>query len=87
VALLRDALTPDSSERFLRDAIEFGATAISAHQDVITRDFLDTCHGRGLRVHCWFQDQDTQRAKAHLALDGIVTDWPAEARRLVEHER
>jgi glycerophosphoryl diester phosphodiesterase len=84
IALLRDALTPDASEQLLRDAIQFGATAISAHQGVITPDFLDACHGRGLRVHCWFQDQATQRAKAHLGLDGIVTDWPVEARRRVE---
>jgi hypothetical protein len=37
----------------------------------------------GLRVHCWFQDRATQEAKAHLPLDGIVTDWPVEARHLI----
>lgn len=82
VALLRDALTPQANERFLRDAADFGASAISAHQDVITVDFLEECHGRGLRVHGWFQDEGTQQAKAHLDLDGIVTDWPVAARAL-----
>jgi glycerophosphoryl diester phosphodiesterase len=82
VALLRDALSPEAIDRFLDDARTFGATAISAHQDSVDEAFLDRAHGLGLRVHCWFQDRATQQAKAALALDGIVTDWPAEARRL-----
>lgn len=82
VALLRDALTPEAIVAFLSDARTFGATAISAHQDTVDEAFLDRAHDLGLRVHCWFQDQATQRAKAHLPLDGIVTDWPVEARRL-----
>jgi glycerophosphoryl diester phosphodiesterase len=83
VALLRDALTPDAIDRFLDDAVAFGATAISAHQSTVDDAFIDRAHSMGLRVHCWFQDQGTQRAKAHLPLDGIVTDWPVEARRLI----
>src|SRR5690606_37500778 len=82
VALLRDALTPEAIDQFLSDAQAFGATAISAHQDSVDEAFIERAHGLGLKVHCWFQDQDTQRAKAHLPLDGIVTDWPVEARRL-----
>lgn len=82
VALLRDALTPEAIDKFLADAQAFGATAISAHQDSVDEAFIERAHGLGLKVHCWFQDQDTQRAKAHLPLDGIVTDWPVEARRL-----
>lgn len=82
VALLRDALTPEGIDRFLADAVSFGAGAISAHQSTVDEAFIERAHGMGLRVHCWFQDQATQRAKAHLPLDGIVTDWPVEARRL-----
>lgn len=82
VALLRDALSPADIDRFLADASTFGATAISAHQDSVDEAFIERAHGLGLRVHCWFQDEATQRAKAHLPLDGIVTDWPVEARRL-----
>jgi len=83
VALLRDALTPDAIDRFLADAVEFGASAISAHQSTVDEAFLDRAHGMALRVHCWFQDRATQEAKAYLPLDGIVTDWPVEARRLI----
>jgi glycerophosphoryl diester phosphodiesterase len=82
VALLRDALSDEAIDRFLADAVAYGATAVSAHQSTVDDAFLDRAHGMGLRVHCWFQDQATQRAKAHLDLDGIVTDWPVEARRL-----
>jgi glycerophosphoryl diester phosphodiesterase len=82
VALLRDAFTPEAIDHFVRDAKSFGATALSAHQTTITPEFLERCHGEGLRVHSWFQDRETQLAKAGLDLDGIVTDWPVEARRL-----
>lgn len=82
VALLRDALEPDAIDRLLADAQAFGATAISAHQDSVDEALLARAHGLGLRVHCWFQDEATQRAKATLPLDGIVTDWPVDARRL-----
>ena len=82
VALLRDALTPSAIDVFLADARSFGATAISAHQDSVDAAFLERAHEMGLRVHCWFQDEATQRDKATLDLDGIVTDWPVEARRL-----
>ena len=80
VALLRDALTPDAIDRFLADAVAFGASAISAHQDTVDEAFIARAHGEGLRVHCWFQDLATQARLATLPLDGIVTDWPVDAR-------
>jgi glycerophosphoryl diester phosphodiesterase len=81
VALLRDALTPDAIDRFLADAVDFGATAISAHQSTVDEAFIERAHGLGLRVHCWFQDLETQARLAMLPLDGIVTDWPVDARQ------
>jgi glycerophosphoryl diester phosphodiesterase len=80
VALLRDAFTPEEIDRFLDDAVSFGATAISAHQDTVDEAFIERAHGRGLKVHCWFQDLATQARLATLPLDGIVTDWPEDAR-------
>jgi glycerophosphoryl diester phosphodiesterase len=84
VALLRDAHGPVEIHRFLADAVDFGATAVSAHQDTIDGAFIDRAHGLGLRVHCWFQDEVTQSRLAELPLDGIVTDWPVAARALIE---
>jgi len=81
VALLRDALTPEATERFLADAVAFGATAISAHQDTVDDGLIERAHDRGLKVHCWFQDLATQARLATLPLDGIVTDWTVDARQ------
>ena len=80
VALLRDAITADEIDRFLADAVDFGASAISAHQASVDEPFLARAHGLGLRVHCWFQDLAIQARLATLPLDGIVTDWPVDAR-------
>ncbi len=80
VALLRDAMTPDAIDRFLDDAVRFGATAVSVHQDTVDEALIERAHGLGLKVHCWFQDLDTQARLAGLPLDGIVTDWPVDAR-------
>lgn len=80
VALLRDAIGADAIDRFFADATAFGATAISAHQSTVDLAFLERAHGLGLKVHCWFQDQTTQARLATLPLDGIVTDWPVDAR-------
>ena len=80
VALLRDAIDPEAIDRFLDDAVRFGATALSAHQDTVDVPFIERVHGLGLKVHCWFQDRATQARLATLPLDGIVTDWPEDAR-------
>jgi glycerophosphoryl diester phosphodiesterase len=80
VALLRDAFSADEIDRFLQDALDAGATAISAHQDTVDDAFIGRAHDVGLRVHCWFQDLATQARLAELPLDGIVTDWPVDAR-------
>ena len=80
VALLRDAFTPEAIDCFLTDATACRATAISAHQSTVDRAFIERAHELGLKVHCWFQDEATQERLATLPLDGIVTDWPVDAR-------
>ena len=76
----------EAIDRFLGDAVDFGATAISAHQDTVDEVFIARVHELGLRVHCWFQDLATQVRLAALPLDGIVTDWPEDARRRIRPE-
>jgi glycerophosphoryl diester phosphodiesterase len=84
VALLRDALTPEAIDKFFDDAVELRASAISAHQSTVDEAFIERAHGLGLRVHCWFQDLGTQARLASLPLDGIVTDWVADARARID---
>jgi glycerophosphoryl diester phosphodiesterase len=86
-SLLRDALTPRSLQRFLDDAQRSGARGISAHWDVITEGFLRQAHARGVRVYSMSLSADSQPEKLALPLDGIVTDWPAEARNVLESLR
>jgi len=84
VSLLRDVTSARSLRRFLDDAVRLGARGISAHWTVITSTFLDDAHARGLRVYSWCETLDEQADRLHLDLDGIVTEWPAEARATLE---
>jgi len=79
VALLRDTKSPAETETYLDDAVRLGATAVSVHQDVLDDALVDKAHDKGLRIHCWFQSLAVQAAQAKVTVDGIVTDWPADA--------
>ena len=83
-ALLRDALSIEGIRHFLDDAVRVGARAISAHWNAISSSFLAEAHGRGLKVYSMSRDERSQAAKLSIGLDGIVTDWPQEARAAVE---
>ena len=84
VALLRDTFDPAAHERLLADAQAIGARAVSAHQDVVTPEFVAAARDRGLAVYCWYQELAIQQARlpgvAAAGLAGVVTDWPGEAR-------
>jgi glycerophosphoryl diester phosphodiesterase len=81
VALLRDTRGGADTDRYLEDAAALGATAVSVHQDAIDDGVVERAHARGLTVHCWFQSLEAQAAKASVAVDGVVTDWTADAVR------
>lgn len=84
VSLLRDTSTPQATGRFLSEAVAWGARGVSVHQGVLSAELVGDAHGRGLTVYCWFQSLDAQEAAlgaaARFGLDGVVTDWVAEAR-------
>lgn len=79
-SLLRDAMTDDAEQRFLDDAVAFGAKGISAHWDRVTPAFVERSHGLGLAVYAWCQWEERHGEKRGMGLDGVVTDWPARAR-------
>jgi glycerophosphoryl diester phosphodiesterase len=85
VALLRDTFDPAGHDRLLADAAAIGARAISAHQDAVTPAFIAAAAERGLAVYCWYQQlalQQTRLAEVAAAgLAGVVTNWPADARK------
>ncbi len=81
VALLRDTHTPKADERLIRDAVRWGASAISIHEEAVKRPLLDRAKQRGLRVYAWLQDEPARYDVVDGRLDGVVTDWVAETRR------
>jgi len=91
VSLLRDTGSPEGTRRLLDDAVAWSARGVSVHQDVLGSALIDGAHRRGLAVYCWFRRRAVQDAKlaaaAAAGLDGVVTDWVAEARATLSAPR
>jgi glycerophosphoryl diester phosphodiesterase len=81
-SLLRDTFTPWGHRALLRDAHRCGASGISARWEAVTPAFTANAHRMGLFVYSWRQSPSVPLFKLPL-LDGVVTDWPAEARATV----
>lgn len=79
VALLRDTTSSDDTDRYFSEAVALGATAVSVHQSMLDHALVEKAHGQGLTIHCWFQSLKVQSAMVGVPVDGIVTDWPADA--------
>ena len=79
-ALLRNVRWAGRLRRFLDDALRFGAGGVSAHWQAITAAFVDEAHRRDLKVYSMSRDTESMAAKLALGLDGLVTDWPQQAR-------
>jgi glycerophosphoryl diester phosphodiesterase len=90
VALLRDTFDPEGHDRLLADAAAIGARAVSAHEDAVTPAFIAAAADRGLAVYCWYQRLEVQQARlaevAAAGLAGVVSDWPADARKRLPAE-
>jgi glycerophosphoryl diester phosphodiesterase len=91
VAVFRDTFDGAASERLVTDAIAVGARAVSVHQDVATPAFITAARERGVGVYCGYRPLELLRRRLPEAsaagLRGVVTDWPAPARALLESER
>jgi glycerophosphoryl diester phosphodiesterase len=81
-SLLRDARRPSERTRFLEDARRVGARGISAHWSVIKPDFVAEARACGLLVYSWCKKERPEPAKLKL-VDGLVTDWPGQAREAI----
>ena len=51
---------------------------------MIASPFLHEAHARGLRVYSWCETLEELADGLHPDLDGVVTEWPAEARAVLE---
>jgi glycerophosphoryl diester phosphodiesterase len=55
---------------------------------IVTRDFIRRCHDTGAGVHVWTVNRpDEMRELLDLGVDGLISDYPAIARRIVEERR
>jgi glycerophosphoryl diester phosphodiesterase len=74
-SLLRDTKTTEELERFLTDAVAFGARGISAHWSQVTPKLAERCQTDGLRLYAWCKPKSIDPSRLAL-LDGLVTNWP-----------
>ncbi len=55
---------------------------------VVSRGFVRRCHDSGTGVHVWTVNRpDEMRQLLDLGVDGLISDYPAIARRIVEENR
>ena len=81
-SLLRDTFSSRGHRAFLRAAHEYGARGVSAHWQAVTPTFAAHARDLGLAVYSWWRSPSVPSDKLSL-LDGLVTDWPAEAQATV----
>jgi glycerophosphoryl diester phosphodiesterase len=79
VSLLRDTKTTKQHRKFLSDAGALGARGLSICWDAVDGAFASAARSRGLSLYstCEAIGPDPQTARL---LEGIITDWPSEAR-------
>lgn len=83
-AYLRNDRDPAGKLAFIARASKLGARAISAHWHAIDASFVATAHSLGLRVYSWHGEDSLTQEKLEAGLDGLITDYPVEARAAVE---
>lgn len=83
VWLLRDDIKPAGLRFYLDRANACGANAISVHWAAVSPQFVEQANGRGINVYSMNRSLDDVVEKAKAGLAGIVTDHPAEVRRML----
>ena len=78
-ALLRNTFDPEATARYVRDAVDAGATAVSLHERAVTPESVTAAREAGLTVYGWALSPESQDRLLDARVDGVVTDWPAAA--------
>lgn len=82
-SLLRDTRGERAHRAFFAAAARSRAAGISVRWASLTADLADRAHERGLRLYARCPTREIDPARAVL-LDGLVTDWPEEARAVLD---
>ena len=77
VALLADG---QGAVDYLRDAVRSHATALSLNPGLLSANSVSTAHQQGFTVYAWIVEPDRLDDALDLGVDGVVTDWGADAR-------
>jgi glycerophosphoryl diester phosphodiesterase len=85
-AYLRGDTDPAGKLAFLAAAVRLRANAVSANWHAIDPSFVNTAHELGLKVYSWHGENELTPAKLECGLDGLITDYPVEARAAVEKQ-
>jgi glycerophosphoryl diester phosphodiesterase len=64
---------------YLADAAGAGAGAVSLHPEVLSTQAVESAHAAGLRAYAWIRSRDEHRRAVECGVDGLVTDWIADA--------
>jgi glycerophosphoryl diester phosphodiesterase len=83
-ALLRNTYTPAKTSRYLQDAVDCGATAVSIHQRGLTYEAVWESLAKGLTTYCWVIEFGDLVRVIDTGVNGIVVDSPDLARQIVK---
>lgn len=83
-ALLRDDLRRGGPYKYLDDSAALGTHAVSIHERFVDAAVVAHGHNIGLEIYAWVQSAETQPAMLEAGADGLITDWPALARKLID---
>ncbi|MDQ6910768.1 MAG: hypothetical protein M3Z84_08320, partial [Actinomycetota bacterium] len=73
-ALLRNTFTPAKTTRYLQDAVDCGATAVSIHHRGLTYEAVWDALARGLTTYCWVIELADLPRVVDTGVHGIVVD-------------
>jgi glycerophosphoryl diester phosphodiesterase len=84
VAHYKDFEDRHNNRAFIRNAQRIGAGAVSLDWRAIDADLVGFAHGQGLKVYSWHKEYELAPDKLSAGLDGLITDYPARARDVLE---
>jgi glycerophosphoryl diester phosphodiesterase len=84
-AITTGLLTDRAAGRALAAAQAMHATALNPRHDLIDRELCTAAHDQGFQVYAWTVDEPTEMDRLiDAGVDGIITDYPARLRALLE---
>ena len=80
--IFRGSRTP---EEYIRKSVEMGLRTMQPGRDITTREFVEKAHEAGRIVHVFYADTPgDMRAFIDIGVDGILTNYPARLKAVLE---